>query len=84
MTTRAKVTCPFPGVRDGEFNPTTIQPGEVIEGDLAEVALREGWAAPLEPPEPEPPEPEPEPEKRAIKDAPENKARAAASRNKAK
>lgn len=41
---RAIVKMPFRGCRDGESSPTTFQAGDEIEGDLAAVALREGWA----------------------------------------
>lgn len=43
---RAIVKVPFCGVRDGEFYPVDWQRGDTVEGSLAEVAIREGWAVP--------------------------------------
>ncbi|UFX42073.1 hypothetical protein HAP47_0022700 [Bradyrhizobium sp. 41S5] len=40
----AVVVTPFPGVKDGETNPTHFVEGDVIDGDLAETALRYGLA----------------------------------------
>jgi hypothetical protein len=34
----------FFGVPDGRVYPRTIRPGEELAGDLAQLALREGWA----------------------------------------
>jgi hypothetical protein len=41
---KAKVTQTFQGVPDGQIHTREIAPGEVIEGDLAAVAVREKWA----------------------------------------
>lgn len=41
---RAKVTKEFTGRPDSEALPRTIAVGETITGDLAKVAVREGWA----------------------------------------
>jgi hypothetical protein len=34
----------FYGARDGELYPTRFEPGDLIEGELAEIAVREKWA----------------------------------------
>ena len=34
----------FYGARDGELYPTRFEPGDLIEGQLAEIAVREKWA----------------------------------------
>jgi hypothetical protein len=41
----------FYGARDGELYPTKFCPGDLVEGQLAEVAVRERWA---EEPQPQP------------------------------
>lgn len=41
---RAKVTKSFPGVKDGEVYPKIQNEGDIIEGDLARVAVAEKWA----------------------------------------
>lgn len=41
---RAKVIKAFPGVMDGAIHPRQIEVGEIIEGDLARVAIDEKWA----------------------------------------
>lgn len=41
---RAKVIKAFPGVVDGAIHPCQIEVGEIIEGDLARVAIDEKWA----------------------------------------
>jgi hypothetical protein len=41
---RAKVTEAFNGVPDGRIHPRQIAVGEIIDGDLAAVAIREKWA----------------------------------------
>lgn len=40
----AKVIAAFAGVPDGEVYPKEFAPGDEIHGDLAAVAVREGWA----------------------------------------
>ncbi|MBL4757489.1 MAG: hypothetical protein JKY32_07580 [Rhizobiales bacterium] len=40
----AKVKQSFSGQPDSDFTPRTIEVGEIITGDLAEVAVREKWA----------------------------------------
>ena len=42
---KATVTKAFSGAKDGEHHPTQFRPGDVVEGDLAEVAMKEGWAS---------------------------------------
>lgn len=39
-----KVTKPFKGVPDGEVHPRQFNPGDVVTGALAQVALDEKWA----------------------------------------
>lgn len=41
---KAKVTKAFPGVRDGQIYPERFKPGDIVEGDLAEVAVEQKWA----------------------------------------
>lgn len=41
---KAKAIKPFPGVRDGQVYPAEIAVGDVIEGDLAAVAVAGGLA----------------------------------------
>jgi hypothetical protein len=41
---QATVTKAFPGRPDNESKVRTIEVGEVIDGSLAEVAVREKWA----------------------------------------
>jgi len=41
---KATVIKAFDGARDGSMYPTHWRPGDGIEGDLARVAVREGWA----------------------------------------
>lgn len=41
---KAVVTTEFPGRPDNEPLSRTIKVGEIIAGDLAAVAVREGWA----------------------------------------
>ncbi|MFC3163065.1 hypothetical protein [Ciceribacter thiooxidans] len=43
---KAKVVKAFPGRPDKEAMTRTITVGEIIDGDLAEVAVREKWAKP--------------------------------------
>lgn len=40
----AKVTVAFVGVPDGEVYGKEFAPGDEVEGNLAEVAVSEGWA----------------------------------------
>ncbi|MCW5705249.1 MAG: hypothetical protein KIT82_22045 [Bradyrhizobium sp.] len=40
----ARVITPFYGARDGELYPTRFEPGDLIEGELAEIAVRGRWA----------------------------------------
>lgn len=40
----ARCVKPFNGARDGQAYPTAFKPGDIVEGDLARVALAEGWA----------------------------------------
>ncbi len=41
---RAKVIEAFPGVPDGQTRPKKFREYDEVTGDLAEVAVREGWA----------------------------------------
>jgi hypothetical protein len=40
----AKVIKAFPGVPDGKIDPVDFAPGDEVVGDLARVAIAEGWA----------------------------------------
>ena len=46
---KVKVTQEFSGVEDGKHHPRTIEVGEEITGDLADVALRNKWATEIKP-----------------------------------
>ena len=46
----ALVTVEFKGVVDGQVYPRDIKPGETITGDLAAVAIKEGWGEDLDKP----------------------------------
>jgi hypothetical protein len=39
-----KVAKEFAGVPDGEVYPVTFAVGDEVTGELAELAIREGWA----------------------------------------
>lgn len=41
---KATVIKEFPGAPDGAIYPKTFVPGDVVEGDLARVAVENGWA----------------------------------------
>lgn len=41
---QAKVTVEFSGVPDGEIHPRKFKPGDTVEGELAAIALDQGWA----------------------------------------
>jgi hypothetical protein len=43
-TMNATTITTFYGARDGELYPTRFEPGDLIEGELAEIAVREKWA----------------------------------------
>lgn len=43
----AKVVETFFGVPDGEVYPREFAEGDIVQGDLAVVAVREGWAKPV-------------------------------------
>lgn len=45
----AKVVKAFAGARDGDVYPRDFAPGDLVHGDLAAVAVREGWAKPVKP-----------------------------------
>lgn len=62
----ATVTKPFNGCKDGERQVTEFAVGDTVEGELAKVAISEGWAT----------------DKKPRKTAPKNKASAAAPKNK--
>lgn len=44
---KAKVVKAFSGAADGQHHPKMWQPGDVVEGNLAEVAVKEKWAEPV-------------------------------------
>lgn len=44
---KAKVTKEFDGKPDDEIVSRTIAVGEVIDGDLAKVAIEQKWASPV-------------------------------------
>lgn len=46
LTMKAIVTKPFRGAPDGEPHVRDFAVGDVVEGDLARVALMESWAVP--------------------------------------
>jgi len=46
---KARVVKPFEGVRDGDLYPRRFEVADVVEGDLARVAIAEGWAEIFEP-----------------------------------
>lgn len=46
---KAKVKIPFRGRPDNAPQVETLNEGDVIEGDLAAVAVREGWAVEINP-----------------------------------
>lgn len=43
--TIAVATMPFKGAPDGSAYPEQFEIGDPVEGDLADVAIAEGWAA---------------------------------------
>lgn len=53
---RAKVTTRFAGVPDGQTHPRRYEPDDIVEGNLAEVAVKQEWAERL-PDAPEAPTP---------------------------
>lgn len=65
---KATATMAFAGLPDGATVVKTFAPGDEIEGELAEVAVREGWADPADKPKAD----EPKANKSKGK-APENK-----------
>ena len=42
---KAVVAKAFDGAPDGEIYPRHFKPGQLVEGDLARVAVEEGWAS---------------------------------------
>lgn len=71
---KAKVEKPFVGARDGELHPEHFPAGSVVTGDLAAVAVREGWAVPLEDGPQDSRKKAKRPDNKALPAAPENKA----------
>jgi hypothetical protein len=69
----AKVTVAFSGVPDGEIYPKDFAPGDEVHGDLAAVAVREGWAEDSESTKEAEARKPTEAEAKARKAAPENK-----------
>jgi hypothetical protein len=47
MTVKATVTKLFHGVPDGQIQARAFTKGDVVEGKLAEVAIRAQWATPI-------------------------------------
>lgn len=45
---KARVTKPFVGAPDGALYPRPFEVSELVEGDLARVAVAEGWAEALD------------------------------------
>lgn len=41
---KATAIAVFDGARDGDLYPTRFIPGDLVEGSLAEIAVREKWA----------------------------------------
>jgi hypothetical protein len=41
---KATATLAFPGRRDDESHTTQFKRGDLLDGDLGDVAVREGWA----------------------------------------
>ena len=46
---KARVVKLFIGAPDGALHPRQFEVSEIVEGDLARVAVTEGWAETLEP-----------------------------------
>lgn len=46
---KAKAITAFDGARDGDLHPTRFCPGDLIEGQLALIAVREKWAEEITP-----------------------------------
>lgn len=67
---KAKVTKPFNGAPDGQIYGKDFAVGDIVEGDLATVAVREKWAVELS--------------GKAAEGASENKAEGDAAENKSK
>lgn len=44
---QAKVVREFKGVPDGGMYPQVFRKGDLVDGDLARVAIREKWAKPV-------------------------------------
>ena len=44
---QARVVQPFFGAPDGEVYAREFAEGDIVQGDLAAVAVREGWAKPV-------------------------------------
>jgi hypothetical protein len=65
----AKVIEAFVGCKDGELYGTEFKIGDEVEGELAEIALREGWAEKADA-SPKPVVPD---APKALRNAPENK-----------
>ena len=57
---KAKVTKAFDGVPDGAVYPKSWEPGDIVEGDLARVAVAEGWAKEEKPAKGKPADEKPE------------------------
>nr|BDD44155.1 hypothetical protein 22 [bacterium] len=71
--TKTTVTQSFNGVKDGEVYPVTFQPGDEVTGQLAEIAVKEGWAVQ-----------ENQTQSNAQTNAPKNKAQSTAPSNRQK
>ncbi len=46
---KARAITAFDGAKDGDLHPTRFIPGDLVEGLLAEIAVREKWAEEIEP-----------------------------------
>jgi len=57
----------FKGAHDGHIKPVQINPGDVIEGELATLAVAQGWARRMKD----------APENKAVEAAPQNRFRGA-------
>lgn len=64
---KATVTRAFKGAHDGQIKPVQIAVGDVIEGELADLAVSQGWAKALNA----------APQNKAEAEAPQNRFRAA-------
>lgn len=76
---KAIVETPFHGAPDGDVYPRWFNKGDIVEGDLANVAVKQGWAKPVSGNAARA-----DAENKAVTGAPENKAVAGAPENKSR